>query len=50
MAIKKEEAIVSLEEFEPQVWTCVNCYCGLCIEGCPVFIESRKEVELKHQN
>jgi Fe-S oxidoreductase len=44
MAIKKEEAIVSIKEFEPQIWTCVNCYCGLCVEGCPVFKETKKEV------
>lgn len=44
MAIKKEDAIVTIEEFEPQVWTCVNCYCGLCIEECPVFIETKQEV------
>lgn len=44
MAIKKEDAIVTIEEFDPQVWTCVNCYCGLCIEGCPVFRETRQEV------
>jgi len=43
MAIKKEDAIVSIEEFEPQVWSCVNCYCGLCIEECPVFTETKKE-------
>lgn len=44
MAIKKKEAIVTMENFEPQIWTCVNCFCGLCVEGCPVFQETRNEV------
>lgn len=43
MSINKEEAVVSIEEYEPQVWTCVNCYCGLCIEECPAFIELKQE-------
>lgn len=44
MAIDREHAIVTLEEYEPQLWTCVNCFCGFCIESCPVFIEGRNEV------
>lgn len=35
---------VSLEEFEPQLWTCSNCYCGLCIMSCPAYSQIRNEV------
>lgn len=34
---------LTLEKYEPQMWTCMNCYCGLCVESCPVFIEWRNE-------
>jgi len=44
VAIDRDYAIVSLEEYEPQLWTCINCFCGLCVESCPVFIEGRNEV------
>jgi len=26
-----------LEEYKPTLLTCIYCYCGLCIEGCPVY-------------
>jgi len=35
---------VSLEDYGPQQWTCVNCYCGLCVEGCPAYRELKNEV------
>ena len=41
--LSKEEALVNLETYSSQIWTCVNCYCGLCVEGCPVFRETRNE-------
>jgi len=28
---------ISLEDFKPMLQTCIQCYCGLCIEGCPVY-------------
>jgi len=35
--------LFSLNDYEPILWTCVNCYCGLCVEGCPAYFETRKE-------
>jgi Fe-S oxidoreductase len=28
---------ISLEEFKPILQTCIQCYCGLCVEGCPAY-------------
>ncbi len=34
---------VDLESFTPQIQTCVNCYCGLCVRNCPAFEETKDE-------
>ncbi|MEM1551010.1 MAG: (Fe-S)-binding protein, partial [Candidatus Bathyarchaeia archaeon] len=28
---------VTLEGYKPALLTCVQCYCGLCVEGCPAY-------------
>jgi Fe-S oxidoreductase len=37
MAEKEKSQLVTLEEYEPGLWTCMQCYCGLGIEGCPAY-------------
>jgi len=37
MAKEEKYQSTSLEEFKPIIRTCVHCYCGLCIEGCPAY-------------
>jgi Fe-S oxidoreductase len=37
MAESEKYQSVTLEEHERQIWTCMQCYCGLCIEGCPAY-------------
>jgi len=44
MAMDRDSAVFSLQDYEPQLWTCLNCFCGLCVESCPVFIEARNEI------
>lgn len=44
MALSKEDAMFTLNDYEPQLWTCINCYCGLCVHDCPVFRELKNEV------
>lgn len=44
MAMDRDSAALSLKDYEPQLWTCMNCFCGLCVESCPVFIEGRNEL------
>ncbi|MHC5077254.1 MAG: hypothetical protein ACYTFM_12625 [Planctomycetota bacterium] len=34
---------VTLEEYEPQLWSCQNCFCGLCLESCPAYRELKNE-------
>jgi len=34
---------VTLEEYEPQFWSCQNCFCGLCLESCPAYRELKNE-------
>jgi len=34
---------VELESYIPQIQTCVNCYCGLCVAYCPAFEEIKDE-------
>jgi len=34
---------VELESYTPQIQTCVNCYCGLCVTYCPAFEETKDE-------
>ena len=40
------EALQSLElsDYEPQLWSCLSCFCGLCVEGCPCYRATLKEV------
>jgi Fe-S oxidoreductase len=33
----------TLEEYEDQLWSCFNCFCGLCVAGCPAFKETKNE-------
>lgn len=44
MPLRKEDAVFTLKDYEPQLWTCLNCYCGLCVEACPVYRELKNEV------
>jgi Fe-S oxidoreductase len=42
----KEEAkyeSATLEEYAPQLWSCQNCFCGLCMESCPAYRELHTE-------
>jgi Fe-S oxidoreductase len=34
---------VSLAEYEPQLWTCLNCFCGVCVRRCPAYGELQNE-------
>ncbi|WP_287588584.1 (Fe-S)-binding protein [Candidatus Borrarchaeum sp.] len=34
---------LTLQDQEPQLWTCICCYCGLCIESCPAYRELKNE-------
>lgn len=34
-----EKIFFTIEDYEPQLWSCLNCYCGLCIAECPAYIE-----------
>ena len=34
---------VTLEEYDPQLWSCSNCFCGLCVESCPAYRELHNE-------
>jgi len=34
---------VSLAEYEPQLWTCLNCFCGVCVRKCPAYGELQNE-------
>ncbi|MFX1519675.1 MAG: (Fe-S)-binding protein [Promethearchaeota archaeon] len=34
---------LTLKQYLPQLWTCLNCYCGLCIESCPAYRELKNE-------
>jgi len=34
----------TLEEYEPQLWSCLNCYCGLCVESCPPYRALKNEI------
>jgi Fe-S oxidoreductase len=34
---------INIEEYEPQFWSCQNCFCGLCVDGCPVYQELGNE-------
>lgn len=34
---------VELESYMPQIQTCVNCYCGLCVAYCPALEETKDE-------
>ena len=34
---------LTLEDYEPQLWSCLSCYCGLCVEGCPCYRATLKE-------
>ena len=35
---------VTLEEYELQLWSCLNCYCGLCVESCPPYRALKNEI------
>jgi len=35
---------VTLGEYDPQLWSCLNCFCGLCLESCPAYRELKNEV------
>ncbi len=35
---------LTLEEYEPQLWSCLNCYCGICVESCPSYRELKNEI------
>jgi len=43
MKQENESELAILEEFEPQLWSCANCFCGLCVESCPAFKEMKTE-------
>lgn len=34
---------VDFESYLPQIQTCVNCYCGLCVAYCPALEETKDE-------
>jgi len=34
---------VEFESYMPQIQTCVNCYCGLCVAYCPALEETKDE-------
>lgn len=38
-----ETGLELLKHYEPILWTCQNCFCGLCVEGCPAYRESGNE-------
>ena len=35
---------VSLEEYAPQMWACVHCFCGMCIHYCPAYNQVKNEI------
>ncbi|MFH1481887.1 MAG: (Fe-S)-binding protein [Pseudomonadota bacterium] len=37
------ESELALKEYEAQLWSCQNCFCGLCVESCPAYRESHRE-------
>jgi len=41
--MEEENELAILEEYEPQLWSCANCFCGLCVENCPAYRETRDE-------
>lgn len=45
MKVKKNDKLqgVTLGEYEPQMWSCVNCYCGMCVRSCPVYVQTKNE-------
>lgn len=34
---------VNIKEYEAQFWSCQNCFCGLCLDGCPAYRELGNE-------
>ena len=44
MAAGRGLGSLTLEEYEPQLWSCLSCYCGLCVEGCPCYRATAREV------
>ena len=44
MAEESTYQSTTLEEYEPQLWSCLNCYCGLCVESCPSYRELKNEI------
>ena len=34
---------ITLEQFRPQLVTCLNCFCGLCVYRCPTYVEVMNE-------
>ena len=40
---KAEENDSFLERYEKQLWSCQNCFCGLCIEVCPAYQQLKNE-------
>lgn len=40
----KDMTPLTLEEYEPQLWSCLNCYCGICVESCPSYRELGNEI------
>jgi Fe-S oxidoreductase len=43
MENSSEKVFLTVEDYKDQLWSCYNCFCGLCIENCPAFVESKKE-------
>jgi Fe-S oxidoreductase len=43
MSLEGKYESVTLEEYEPQLKSCENCFCGMCVESCPVYRELHNE-------
>jgi Fe-S oxidoreductase len=37
MSEKDGSHALSLKAYEDQLWSCLNCFCGLCVESCPAY-------------
>ena len=38
-----EYDVLTLNDYEAQLWSCYNCFCGLAMESCPAYRCSHKE-------
>lgn len=41
--MEKDLQTITLKEYDPQLWTCVHCHCGLCVANCPVYDQIKNE-------